>query len=268
MLAYIAITRPLNGLMSVFSVYAASLIAGLSFFPELPVIYAMASVFLISAGGMVINDYFDVEIDRVNKPNRPIPSGKVSKTAALGYSYVLFGIGIYLSYLINVSALITAIFASALLILYAWKLKRVMMLGHLAVSALVASTFIYGGLINMNYMPVLPLALLAFLSNTGREIYKSIEDVLGDRQAGVQTLPIKYGVPRARASASLFLIFAILLSFAPFFLGLFGEVYLFFVAIADIIFLAAIVGPLKLSSKLCKLAMLAALIAFFAASLA
>ncbi len=266
--AYLTILRPLNSLMSVLSVYIASVIAGLGFYPGTPVLYALVSVFLISAGGMVINDYFDVEIDRVNKPSRPIPSGKISKTTALGYSYVLFGAGVYLSYLINAFAFSVAVLASALLILYAWKLKRVTMLGHLVISALVALTFIYGGLVNMNFIPALPLALLAFLSNTGREIYKSIEDVMGDKQAGVQSVAIKYGVTRAKAVASIFLLFAIILSFVPFFLGIFGEVYLFFVAIADILFLAAVVGPARLSSKMCKIAMLVALIAFLAGSTA
>lgn len=264
MLAYVTIIRPLNCLMAAFAVYVASLIAGAPF--GMPVIYALISTFLICAGGMVINDYFDVEIDRVNKPARPIPSGKISKTKALIFSVALSIAGIAVSYLINIVSFAVAILASALLILYAWRLKKVMLVGHLNVSMLVALTFIYGGLINLNYLPVLSLAILALLSNVGREIYKSIEDVLGDKNAGVQTLPIKYGVIRARVMASLFVLFAIILSFAPYFLNIFSQVYLFFVAIADIIFLTAVVGPLKFASKLCKLAMLVALLAFFAGS--
>ena len=268
MFAYLTIMRPLNCLMAAVAVYVASLIAGLAFYPTLPIIYALVSVFLICAGGMVINDYFDVEIDRVNKPKRPIPSGKISKTTALIYSYLLFGIGVYISYLINIFTFIVAILASALLILYAWKLKKAMMIGHLTVSSLVALTFIYGGLVNLNYLPVLSLAMLALLANTGREIYKSIEDIMGDQKAGLQTLPIKYGVIRAKMIASIFVLFAIILSFLPYFLGIFSDVYLFFVAITDIIFLAAVVGPLKFSAKLCKFAMLASLVAFFAGSIA
>lgn len=268
MRAYLIIIRPLNCIMAAIAVYIASLISGLSLYPTLPVIYALASVFLICAAGMVVNDYFDVEIDRVNKPQRPIPSGRISKRKALAYSYLLFGIGVYVAYLINVFTFILAIIASALLVMYAWKLKKIILIGHLAISTLVALTFIYGGLINLNYLPTLSLAILAFLSNVGREIYKSIEDELGDKTAGLQTIAIKYGVIRARAIASIFLLFAIVLSFLPYFLKIFGEVYLFFVAIADIIFLAAVVLPVKFSAKLCKFAMLLSLLAFFAGSLA
>jgi len=253
--------------MAAFSVYVASLIAGLGFYPTSQVIYALLSVFLVCAGGMVINDYFDVEADKINKPKRPIPSGKISKNQALAFSYMLFGIGIYISYLINVFAFTVAAAAGVLLILYAWKLKRVLLIGHLTVSALVALTFVYGGLLNLNFMPVLSLALLAFLSNTGREIYKSIEDVMGDKEAGVQTLAIKFGVIKARAIASIFIIFAVILSFVPYFLGIFNEVYLFAIVVADVMFLAAIVVK-RFSSKLCKLAMVAALAAFFIGSVA
>lgn len=268
MRAYLTIVRPLNCLMAAVAVYIASLIAGLPFYPTAPVVYSLLSVFLICAGGMVINDYFDVEIDRVNKPSRPIPSGKISKNIALIFSSALFAAGIAVSYFVNIESFAVATAAASLLILYAWKLKKIMLIGHLTVSSLVALTFVYGGLINLSYMPTLSLAILSFLANTGREIYKSIEDILGDKNAGVQTLAIKYGVVRARAVASIFLLFAIILSFLPYFLKIFGEVYLFFVAIADIIFLAAVIAPVKFSSKLCKVAMFAALIAFFAGSLA
>jgi len=268
MFAYLTIIRPLNCIMAAVAVYVASLIAGLQFYPSLPVIYALISVFLICAGGMVINDYFDVEIDRVNKPKRPIPSGKMSKAKALIYSYLLFGSGVYISYLINSFTLAVAILASALLILYAWKLKKAILVGNLTISSLVALTFIYGGLVNLNYLPLLSLAMLALLANTGREIYKSIEDIMGDKKSDVQSLPIKYGVINAKRIASIFVLFAIILSFLPYLLGVFREVYLFFVVIADIIFLAAVVGPLKFSAKLCKFAMLASLAAFFAGSIA
>jgi geranylgeranylglycerol-phosphate geranylgeranyltransferase len=123
-------------------------------------------------------------------------------------------------------------------------------------------------MVNFNYVPLLPLALLSFLANTGREIYKGIEDVLGDKQAGIQTLPLKYGIIRSRLIASTFILFAIALSFLPYFLNIFGHVYLFFVAIADTIFLAAVVVPAKFSSKLCKIAMLVSLAAFFFGSIA
>ena len=267
MFAYIEIIRPLNCLMSALAVYIATVVAGAGFYPSTLVIYGMVAVFLICGAGMIINDYVDIKIDMINRPDRPLPSGRIKKNHAVLYSSVLFAIGIILAYMINTYCLYLAIFASLLLILYPALLKKIILLGHLSVSFLVALTFVFGGFITMNYIPTLLLALLAFLSNTGREIYKSIEDVLGDKKMGIKTLPMKFGVIKTRAIAFTFIIVAIVFSFVPFLLGIFGYVYLLFVIIADIVFLIAILLPTKFSSKACKIAMAIALFAFLAGTL-
>ncbi len=268
MLAYIEILRPVNCIMAAIAVYIASVVAGLPLYPSLPVILGMISVFTITAGGMAINDYFDVEIDKVNRPSRPIPSGRISSQRALVYSVILFIIGIVLSYSVNTYALYVAVFSALLLAVYSWKLKKMLLIGHLSVSLLTALSLIYGSLINMNYSEVLVLALLAFLSNTGREIFKTIEDVLGDDKAGVNSLPLRYGAVKAKMIASLFIIAAVMISFVPFFLGMFGFVYLFFVVGADLLFISAILAPTKFSPKMCKIAMNVALAAFLAGAVA
>ena len=261
--AYFKILRPLNGLMSVFAVFIGALIAGAPIEPRTGLLLGFVSVFLISGGGMAINDYFDAEIDKLNRPDRPIPSGKMSKNAAIFYSAVLFVLGVAASYMISFDALIVAAVSSALLIAYAAQLKKTILVGNLVISGLVGLTFVYGGIIFSNYIPVLPLALLAFLSNTAREIYKTVDDALGDQKYNVNSLAIKIGVTNARIAANIFLIVAVIFSFVPYFLGLLGVPYLFFVIIADIVFMAATVAPVAYGSKLIKVAMLLALLAFF-----
>ncbi len=267
--AYLSIIRPANCFMAVLAVYIGSLVAGMPVFPAEAVIYAMASAFLVCGAGMTINDYFDVEIDRINKPDRPIPAGKITKRTALIYSALLFSAGIAVSYLINLPAFAAAVLASVLLIVYAWKMKRMILVGNLSVSALVALTFIFGGMANLNIVPVLSLSLVSFLANTGREIFKSIDDVMGDQTAGVQSLPIKYGVLKARLIGNTLVILAVILSFVPYFMNVFrvGEVYLFFIGIADIVFLVSVVYA-KLSARMAKFAMFFALVSFLAAALA
>ncbi|MBI5061682.1 MAG: UbiA family prenyltransferase [Candidatus Aenigmarchaeota archaeon] len=262
---FIKIMRPLNCIMSAIAVYISALVAGSAIFlvvPPMTVFYAMLVVFLVCSGGMVANDIFDIEIDKVNKPDRPLPSGKMSMKAAKAFSTLLMLAGIAISYFINYYAFFVAVAAALLLVLYAWKLKRVMLAGNITVSLLVGFTFIYGGLVNQNFITVMPLALLAFLSNMGREIYKTAEDVLGDKKGGADTLAVKFGVIKAKRIASIFIILAVLLSFVPFVLGILGLYYLIVVVFADILFLSAIVSPVKRSSKLAKIAMLVALIAF------
>jgi len=201
MLGYLSLVRPLNGAMAAIATWTGAIVAGFPIgytnmltFPLSPVLLAMISVFLISSGGMAINDYFDAEIDKLNKPKRPIPSGKIKKKSALAFSIMLFVSGIAAAYFINANALGVAAFAAVLLIAYAAKLKKVIMAGHVSVSLLVGLTFIYGGIAAGNYIPALMMALLAVLSNTAREIYKSIEDVMGDKKHNVTSLPIKLGV--------------------------------------------------------------------------
>lgn len=262
-LAYLKIMRPLNGVMSVVAVWIGALIAGAPIEPGTGLILGFISVFLISGGGMAINDYFDAEIDKLNRPNRPIPSGKMSRRAAVAYSALLFILGIAASFFIGYDALIVATISSALLIAYAAHLKKTILMGNLVISGLVALTFVYGGVIFNNYAPVLPLALLAFLSNTAREIYKTIDDALGDQKYDVNSLAIRMGVTNARVIANIFIIVAIIFSFVPYFLGMLGMPYLFFVIMADIIFLATTIAPVAYGSKLVKVAMLVALLAFF-----
>ncbi len=264
---YVKLVRPVNGVMSMIAVWIGTIIAGASFVPALPTLMGMISVFVISGGGMGINDYFDVEIDKVNKPHRPIPSGKISKRAALVFSTVLILIGLGLAYMINVEALITAFAASALLIGYAARMKKTLLMGNLVVSGLVGLTFLYGGMIYSGFLALLPLALLAFLANTGREIYKTIDDAIGDQKYNVNSIAIKLGVIHTRLLGNIFLTLAVILSFVPYLFGILGQVYLFFVVIADAAFIAACITPMKYGSKLIKVAMFIALIAFFAGSI-
>ena len=261
---YVVLMRPVNGIMASVAAIIGYLVAGAQF--STVAFLAAAVVFLVSAGGMAINDYYDAEIDKLNKPNRPIPSGKVKKEHASWFAYALFAMGIIVSYFINIPALLVAIVAAAVLVLYAARLKKTLLLGHVAISFLVGLSFVFGGVAAGNYQPALLMAFLAFLSNTAREIYKSIEDVLGDGKHSVNSIAVKHGVFKAKMIANAFLIVAVVFSFVPYALG-FSQTYLFFVVLADIAFISAIIAPAKHSAKLCKIGMFIALLAFLAAAI-
>jgi len=265
---YLEIIRPVNGVMAAIAVWIGTIVAGAGFAPSDFTMLGMVAVFLISSAGMIVNDIFDINIDRINRPERPLPSGRLSRKNAYTFAALLFVIGNALSYLINSNVLLIAIFASVILVAYAARLKKIMMAGHVGISLLVALTFVYGGFISGNYIVTIPLALLAFLSNIGREVFKSIEDVLGDKKSGVETLAARYGIFKARMVASIFIIVAVILSFLPYAMNILGVVYLFFVLIADIAFLVSLVVPVKYSSNICKIAMIIALVAFIAGAVA
>ena len=227
------------------------------------------TVFLVTAGGNMLNDYYDVEIDRINKPHRPIPSGRIGMKETLYLTALFFAIGIVIIYFIRLEALVIGIINIALLIGYAKILKRTILLGNFAVAYLTGSTFLFGAaLFGMEGIFVLmPLFLLAFLATAAREIVKDAEDVEGDSKDGAVTFPIRYGKKPAAYLAAFFGAAAILLSPLPYFMDILSVHYFYVLVIGILCFIYAIVVLLQKedyakSSKFFKAAMFLALAAF------
>ncbi len=230
------------------------------------------TVFLITGAGNAINDYFDAGIDAVNRPDRPIPSGRLKKEYAYKFSMILFAGGVLTAYFIGTVPFLIALFNSLLLYLYAFSLKRKVFVGNLSVSYLTGSTFLFGGaaygLKGIEATSV--LFFLSMLATLAREIVKAIEDMGGDMLDGAVTLPIRIGERPSAYIASAVGLIAVLLSPLPYISGLFKYPYLLVVGIADIVFLYAVFLILKnnpsASSKYFKAAMFFALVAFIAGS--
>ncbi len=240
-------------------------------FPFLDAGLVFLVVFMVSGSGNAINDYFDIKIDSINRPERPIPSGRVKAKEALYFSYLLFALGTLTAFSINSICGLIALFNSLMLILYAKTLKGTPFLGNLSIGYLTGSVFLFGasifGLEGIKALSV--LFLLAGLAITAREIVKDIEDMEGDSKEGANTLPLRIGAKKAGYLAVLIGLLAVLLSPLPYFMHILGARYLYIVFLADLGFLAAIIqllvknNPTK-SSKMFKIAMFFALIAFIA----
>ncbi|MFZ3058723.1 MAG: geranylgeranylglycerol-phosphate geranylgeranyltransferase [Candidatus Methanoperedens sp.] len=232
------------------------------------------TVFLVTGAGNAINDYFDAGIDAINRPDRPIPSGKITKESAYNFSIALFAAGIIISYFIGTSRIpfFIAAFNSLLLYFYAFSLKRKVFVGNLSVAYLTGSTFLFGGAAfgEKGIGITLVLFFLSLLATLAREIVKAIEDIDGDRKEGASTLPIRIGEKPSAYVACTFGILAVILSPLPYLMNLFNESYLYVVGISDVLFLYAVLLMLKknpsASSKFFKIAMFFALLAFIAGS--
>lgn len=260
--SYLKIVRPLNGLMASFAVFIGFFVGSLGLFLEQSLLLAIASVFFFSSAGIVLNDYFDYEMDKVNAPHRPLPSGKIAKKTALYYSMALFAFAIAIAFFINIYCLGLALLNTVLEILYAWKFKRIALLGNFVDSWFPASSFLYGALAALSLGSVPLLALLAFLANSGREIYGDIEDIKGDLKEKAKTLPIMVGARNARIIANVFVLSAVFLSVLPWYFGILNINYLFVVALADLVFIASMFVKPKQNQFLSKVAMIIAMIAF------
>jgi geranylgeranylglycerol-phosphate geranylgeranyltransferase len=232
-------------------------------------VFIFMAVFLITGAGNAVNDYYDREIDAVNRPERPLPSGRISPRSALIYSLLLFVVGCVMAVIVNQICLAVAAFNSVLLFFYARSLKAMPLAGNICVAYLTGSTFLFGGaaygLIGMeaNLVP----AGLSFLATMSREIAKDMEDMEGDRQGGAKTLPILAGEKISAALAAVFTLAGVALSFLP----AFGTAYLMIVAVADLILLSSVwkiaKGDASGSQKALKMGMAVALLAFLAAAL-
>ncbi|MFC6890777.1 geranylgeranylglycerol-phosphate geranylgeranyltransferase [Halorubrum trueperi] len=198
----------------------------------------VVTAFAVAAGN-AINDYFDREIDAINRPDRPIPRGAVSARGALAVSAAWFAAAVALAALLPPLAIAIAAVNLTALVTYTTVFKGTPGLGNALVSYLVGSTFLFGGAAVGRPGDVIALALLAGLSTFAREVIKDVEDVVGDREEGLSTLPIAIGERRALWVATASLVVAVAASPLPYLSGTFGGVYLLIVAVADAVMLYA-----------------------------
>lgn len=264
MLAYLKILRPSVVALFVLGTVVGAVVAG---FWSLPMIaLAVAVVALASGSGNVINDIYDYEIDKVNRPKRPLPSGKISIKAAKIYATILLASAIVLAVLfLNQAQLMLAVFNGVLAFAYPWRLKAMPLVGNLCVSWVAASAFLFGALFAGINTTVLLLFSMAFLANTGREIAKTIEDVPGDKKAGLRTLPIVLGKKFSAAVSIFFVVFAVMLTPLPWLMGLSSINYLYAVLVADIIFALScwtMLLNVRKGQTLMKIAMFVGIISF------
>jgi geranylgeranylglycerol-phosphate geranylgeranyltransferase len=264
---YAAEIRPANCLMAAFAALIGILISKttLSFGIIGPSVLVFVAVFLVTAGGNVINDYFDIAIDKVNKPRRALPSGRITQRDALLYAITLTLFGVAVAVFINPICLGLATLNAALLVLYSWKLKRSALFGNLLVGYLTGSVFLFGGAAVSSFFLPGMLFLSAMLAITSREIVKDVEDLPGDMRAGASTLPIRYGVAPSLAVATFFMLAAVAVSPLPYIISILGPAYLGIVVVADLILLYGILlswsAPLR-ASTIIKYGMLIVLLAY------
>jgi len=210
-------------------------------------IYGFVSIFLISASILVLNDYFDVETDKINAPYRPIPSKLVSPNEALLLSIVILFIGLILSYLISITALMCSVSLLLIGFLYNRKFKKNGLPGNLMVSFSVGMTFVYGGIsVGLPFnITVLFFAVIAALIDLGEEIAADAMDMQGDRLINSNSLAIKYGKQAALKVSSYIFLFVILLTSIPFILKWFPITYVAPIAIMDIAIAYSLMKLLK-----------------------
>ena len=226
--ASIEIMRPINDLMGCLTVLIGILNTRTGVpFNELiiNIILGILTYFFVAGSGMIINDIYDVEIDRINRPERPIPRGAISIKEAKYLFALTLSIGLAISiihslivelYFINV---IIAAFFGIIGFVYAKWGKKSGFLGNLIVSVSFSIGLLYGAILNGIWIPlyIYFFFLTAFFLLLAREIVKGCEDIEGDKLEEVKTLAIRLGIKKALIISLIFDILAIVFFILPIF---------------------------------------------------
>lgn len=160
------------------------------------ILFSGVVIISFAGAGNILNDIFDYSIDKINRPYRPLPSKEIAGRLALIVMISLFLIGIIFSFLLEPLALIIALgMVLPLLIIYTPILKKIPIVGNMAIASILGLVFIFSeasltGETTKMWIP----AFLAFGLSWVRELAKDMQDIVGDKQNNVRTFPVRYGI--------------------------------------------------------------------------
>jgi len=225
-LAYIRLMRPLN----LFQGGIAVLVTGtlMDHFPDWTLIlFAIGIVWCFTGAGNALNDYCDAEIDQINRPERPIPQGIISRKAALVYAIGLFIAGSLLSLPLLMPLLMVIIsVALVMLVSYSLYFKVRPFWGNLMVSLILGMAFLFAATVFGDIRKGIPPFFLAFGFNLIREIVKDIQDMEGDRVVNARTIPLSIGIPSTRMLIFSLTVMLMVGALIPYFFEIYGNFYL------------------------------------------
>ena len=157
------------------------------------------STVLIAAAGYIINDYYDIKIDAINKPDRIIIGKDLTRRKAMLGHLFLSGAGVILGGLLSIKVGLVNFGAVMLLWGYSADLKKRPFSGNLTIAFLGATmVLVVSVLAEIDNLGVWAYAAFAFVSTLAREIIKDLEDMKGDAAHDCRTLPIVLGIPKTR----------------------------------------------------------------------
>ncbi len=242
--------------------------------------YALLNIasILIASGGYIINDYFDIEIDKINKPSKVTIGTKISKKSALNYYFLLTSIGLFvgliLSFKIQSFTLgLIFLFTVGLLWFYSSSYKQKPLIGNIVISILSALSLFIVSIISistlkneygMNLLSKTPIpttiyawiggfSFFAFIMTLIREIIKDMEDIEGDNNLGCKTLPLFLGIKATKWLTSFLILTTIFLLFLVDYLWIpfEGTLSFWYILFALIVPLLILIGMIIKAKKDC-----------------
>lgn len=219
--------RPLNMILGVLSVMITAWLLRAFNLPGTLLLAALV-VALFTGGANVTNDIFDLEIDRINRPDRPLPAGEISKTASIVLAVSLFIGGAVPALRLSLPAkIISLAFVLPMLVFYTPFLKKIPLAGNITIAILLGTVFLFSeaalkGTVEKMWIP----AALAFGLSLIRELVKDQQDIPGDREKGISTFPARFGLRTSLILVTILTALLCLLAPLPYVRDLYGTWYL------------------------------------------
>jgi 4-hydroxybenzoate polyprenyltransferase len=157
------------------------------------------STVMVAAAGYIINDYYDVKIDLINKPKRVVIGKVLHRRIAMFSHFILNTLASFCSIFLGWKIFSIVVITTILMWFYANHLKRTALLGNILISLLTGIAIYMPAILYTSFQKFLVLyAIFAFFISLLREIIKDMEDVKGDEEFGCKTLPIIWGIRRTK----------------------------------------------------------------------
>lgn len=233
------ITRPLNSSMVGLATLVGIMVTSPQSLLSFEALLCFLTGFFISSYSMILNDYYDLESDRISAPHRVLPSGRMRVKDALLLCCLILFLGLIFSSILGLANLLIATIFSFISWLYSSRAKKEGLIGNFLVSLSVAIPYIYGAVSVGRAWDwfVWILSATSLLSCMGREIVKTIPDVEGDEVRGVMSVARIHGPSFTARLGAEFFISAVVSSQLPNVFGLAGLIYFISIIPVDAFFI-------------------------------
>lgn len=224
-IVFLKFVRIENSIISLFTVFVYSFLTFGEVKEPITLLILSTITMLSLSAGNIINDIFDIKIDRINRPERPLPSGIISVQSAK-YMYSFFTlIALMLSLYFNEFVILLVLFNTILLFLYSHYFKQKILIGNFTVSYLTMSVLILCGFAFDNFNQIILPCLFAFFANFMRELVKDLEDADGDKALNLQTFALMYSLKKNKGLILFLGVLLVLASYIPIFLHDVSDLY-------------------------------------------
>lgn len=199
--AHIEASRPYTVLWCGLVSLSGACIAASSFPPLSHALLVFTIPMMGWIAGLYLNDYVDRTLDTIQKPHRPIPSGRIHKNEALAIGALFAFLGFYLSFYLNIINIALVLPVALLVFCYATCSKSKGILGNINRGVIIIAAFFFGVFSTTTTISSIPpyiylLAIIFFIHDTTSNIIGTIRDKEGDEKGGYLTIPVKYGIQK------------------------------------------------------------------------